>query len=105
MNNISYIYQPHFMTNAFRVSCKEQQSDSVNYIVVTSSPTYNGVWKWEAKDKETLDIWMNGRLPCYCVPINICHKVKDLSELTNPSIIQVVEEMQRKWKEKEVKKK
>ena len=69
MNNLAYIYQPHFMTDTFRVSCKEQLGDEFNYIVVTSSPTYNGLWKWESKYKDSIEKWFNGKLACYCVNI------------------------------------
>ena len=103
MGNVAYIYQPHFMTQKFRVACKEQMGQEVNYIVVTCSPAYNGVWKWYAKDKDSIEKWNNGKLPCYCVPIKICEKIKTLDQLTNPEVIAIVESQQLKWKNKEVK--
>ena len=103
MNNTAYIYQPHFMTSAFRVACKEQASDEVNYIVVTCSPSYNGVWKWDAKNKPLVETWYNGKLPCYCVPIKMCTKIKTLEEITNPNVKSIVEAQQSQWKNKEVK--
>lgn len=102
MNNTAYIYQPHFMTSVFRVACKEQMADDVNYIVVTCSPSYNGVWKWDARNKPFIEKWTNGRLPCYCVPIKMCTKIKTLEELTNPVVLKIVAEQQRQWKNKEV---
>lgn len=105
MRNIAYIYQPHFMSDSFRVACKEQMGTDVNYIVVTCSPTYNGVWKWEAKDKDIVEKWVNGKLPCYCVPIKLCKKIKTLDEVTNPVVLRIIESQQSQWKNKEVKKK
>lgn len=105
MNNTAYIYQPHFMTNCFRVACKEQMGDDINYIVVTCSPTYNGVWKWDAKNKSLVEKWFNGKLACYCVPIKMCTKIKTLEELQNPQVISIVEAQQSQWKNKEVKNK
>lgn len=105
MNNIAYIYQPHFKTSKFRVACKEQLSNEVNYIIVTCSPTYNGVWKWDASKKDKVETWMNGKLSCYCVPITMCTRVKSLEELKNPNVIKIVQEQQRQWKNKEVNKK
>lgn len=101
--NIAYIYEPHFKTSMFRVATKEQQGSEFNYIVVTCSPSYNGVWKYKSSNKSNYDIWMNGKLPCFCVPISDCCKIKELTELTNSAIINRVKKQQSDWLKSNVK--
>lgn len=105
MSNKCYIYEPHFNTNCFRVSMNEQLED-INYIIVTCSPSYNGVYKWNKpliRSKDELGVWTNGKLPCYTVPIYLCTKIKDLSELVNPDVIKIVKKQQKDWAEGKVK--
>lgn len=94
MNNVSYIYKPHFNSNCFRVACKDQPVNSICYIVVTCSPEYNGVYRYTNKGYK---IWMNGHLPCYQVPIGDCVKIKDLKDLFNKEVIKKVKNQQKKW--------
>lgn len=102
-NNISCIYQPHFMSNCFRVACNKQQGKDFNYIIVTCSPEFNGIWKYPASICKDLSIWLNGKRPCYCVPIEKCTKYKDLDSISNPNTLKEVAKMQARWYASEVK--
>lgn len=95
--NIAYIFQPHFKTMMLRPSCGEQQGTDANYVVVTCSPTYNGVWRWDASKKCDYSTWSNNGRLCYCVPLTDCVKVKELSEVTNPDVLRNVRRTQDAW--------
>ena len=97
MSNIAYIYQPHFKTQSFRSATKDQQGKIYNYIVVTCSPTYNGVWKYDSNKTALFDIWHNGNIPCYCVPMCECEFIKSLNEITNKNILNKVIKQQKQW--------
>ena len=96
-NNIAYIYQPHFNTNCFRVALVNQQGKKYNYIIVTCSPEYNGVWKYNADNVLNYDVWSNNNKGCQCVPIRDCRRIKLLNELTNIEVINKVKFQQKKW--------
>ena len=96
-NNIAYIYQPHFNTNCFRVALVNQQGKKYNYIIVTCSPEYNGVWKYNANNVLNYNVWSNNKKECYCVPIRDCRRIKLLNELTNIEVINKVKSQQKKW--------
>ena len=97
MENTCYIYQPHFKTDCFRVAVKEQRGFPYNYVVVTCSPEYNGVWRYNAENCDKYDTWQNGRLTCYCVPTKDCVRIKGLNELVNPNVIAKVKLQQTEW--------
>lgn len=97
MGNVAYIYQPHFKSKCFRVATKDQQGKKYNYIIVTCSPTYNGVWKYRVPRMLYFNIWKNGNIPCYCVPIADCEFVKPLNEITNTNILNKVIKQQKQW--------
>lgn len=97
MNNVSYIYQPHFKSNCFRVAINDQQGINNNYIVVTCSPHYNGVWRYPADNVSKYDVWYNGKVACYCVPIKDCTLMMTLDKLVNPDDIKKVKRQQKKW--------
>lgn len=97
LGNIAYIYQPHFNSKCFRVATKDQQGNNYNYIVVTCSPTYNGIWKYPATKTSSFDIWKNGSVPCYCVPIDNCEFVKPLDKIADKNILNKVIKQQKQW--------
>ena len=100
-----FIYQPHFKTNMFRVSVNEQQGEEWNFVVVTCSPGWNGVWKYPVKNTANYKIWMNGKLKCYCVPTSDCVKIKNLNELTEEKqkwVVDAIKKQQDKWFKSEV---
>ena len=102
--NLAYIYQPHFKTDCFRVAIKDQQGPDYNYVVVTCSPQYNGIYKYpmkNIKDKH-YTVWYNNKTPCICVPIKDCEKVKELTEITNNDILKKVKRQQQMWYKSEV---
>ena len=102
-NNIAYIYQPHFKTMMFRPAVRDQQSDSYNYIIVTCSQMYNGMWRYDSALRSTFEKKKNGRLDCYQVPISVCTKVEKLEEITDPQIVATVKRMQEEWVSGDVK--
>ena len=114
MNNISFIYGPKHKNpftdefdDKYLVPAIKDQQGVWNYIVVTCSPSYNGVYKWNHMDKKKCKPWMNGKLPCYYVPRDICKCIKfdelDMSKPINQKIIEEVKKMQKKWYKGETK--
>lgn len=97
MNNVAFIYQPHFKSNMFRVAVHEQQGSVDNYIVVCCSEKYNGVYQYPAIKRKDYGIWYNNDLACYCVPLEDCNYYKSLKDITNPKIIKEVKKLQKKW--------
>lgn len=97
MSNTCYIYQPHFKTESFRVACKNQRGSVYNYVIVTCSPQYNGVWQYNAVNCRKYPTWTNNSVDCYCVPIKDCTFVKSLDKLENPQVIKEVKKQQKKW--------
>ena len=99
MSNVAYIYQPHFKSHKFRVALNDQEGVFENFIVVTCSPAYNGVWSYPSANlkEKNYEIWKNGRLECVCVPIEDCERFKTLEELKNPVVIENVKKQQKTW--------
>ena len=103
MENVAYIYQPHFKTGMFRVAVNKQQSLKTNYIVVTCSPQYNGVWKYDGILHKDCGRWLNGKTMCYEIPISSCTFLKSLDEIQQPNKRKEVMRQQKKWIENHVK--
>jgi len=94
---IAIIWQMHNLTNSFRVACDRQMSKNKNYIVVCCSPSYNGIYSWDASKKNEYDIWNNNGRDCYCVPLEECHFEGDLSKITNKDFYNEVRKSQLKF--------
>lgn len=103
MERIAYIYQPHFKTSMFRVAMNKQQSKDENYIVVTCSPQYNGLWKYAGTIRDTCGRWMNGKIGCYEIPISSCTRMKMLDDIEKPKIRKEVVKQQKTWLNNSVK--
>lgn len=103
MKNVAFIYQPHFKTDCFRVAIKNQQGSDINFIVVTCSPSYNGVWKYDAHNMNSYADWRNNNVWCKCVPINDCTYIKPLEQLSNQNIIKIVKQQQNDWFKNQIK--
>lgn len=97
MLNVGFILQPHFNTQCFRVSKQSQQGKNNNYIVVTCSPKYNGVWKYSPENISKYKTWTNGNIQCICVPISDCIKVRELHEIVDPMMKKEIQTQQKKW--------
>lgn len=99
MANIAYIYQPHFKTGMFRVAVKDQLGTDKNYIVVTCSPQFNGVYSYPVSNiqEKKYDTWSNNGTNCICVPIVDCQKLKELNEVTNSEVISRIKKQQNAW--------
>jgi len=95
--NIVILWQPHFETLSFRVSCDKQKDREQNYIIVCCSPTYNGVYSWDATKKDDYDIWINKTRPCYCVPIQDCKYLGPLEKIKSQEIRKEVLKAQKKY--------
>lgn len=103
MLNMAFVYQPHFKTECFRVDSNKQQGSHVNYIVVTCSPKYNGIWKYPAENIKQYKHWQNGKLDCICVPIKDCKKLQPLNTIRTESIKKQVKNQQEKWFKNQIK--
>lgn len=95
--NVAYVYQPHFKNHEFRVAKVDQEGLKENFIVVTCSPSYNGVWSYPSENVKKYTVWKNGRLECLCVPIQDCERFKTLEEVVNPVVIENIKKQQEKW--------
>ena len=82
MFNVAFIYQPHFKTGCFRVAMHDQKGKNNNYVIVTCSPMYNGVWRYSPDNISKYSHWKNGNIDCICVPIKDCVQVKNLEDIT-----------------------
>ena len=102
MRNVAFIYQPHFKTNCFKVAIDKSQGVTNNFIIVTCSPSYNGVYKYPSEKRFSYEIWKNGKKSCYCVPIIDCEFVQKLETLKNEDIIKEVKKQQKSWLKQEV---
>lgn len=83
MKSVGVIWEPHHMTNCARVSVTDQQGTEENIVIICCSPGYNGVYKYPAEKKTSYDIWMNGKLACYCVPMRDLERCGNLADLND----------------------
>ena len=97
MNNMGFILQPHFNTHCFRVAVNDQQGTEYNYITVTCSPKYNGIWKYPASNVKMYKHWKNKSIECLCVPITDCTFLQTLDSIKTESIRNKVKAQQQKW--------
>jgi hypothetical protein len=91
------------MTEMFRVAVNKQQCDIDNFIVVTCSPQYNGVWKYDGSLHRSCGVWPNGKTLCYEIPIKSCTFVKSLDEMTDKVKRKMVADQQWEWFTNQVK--
>lgn len=103
MNDVAFIYAPHYMTDCFRVSKIDQRGSTYNWVCVVCSPGYNGLWRYDTSILGDCDVWQNGKLDCYCVPISKCTFIKKLEDITDEEVIKHIKKMQNKWMSNEVK--
>ena len=96
-NNIAIIWQPHFITECFRVDKKKQMGKKTNYIVVCCSPSYNGVWKYDVDPDKTYEQVKNKSVICRCVPIDECEHIGGFEVITDKDLIKVIKNEQKKW--------
>ena len=97
MNNVAFIYQPHYKTHAFRVAVMDQRGKEENFVVVTCSQEYNGVWKYKSELQKNFDRWNNGKVQCFVVPISDCTFVKHLHEVKDGAIRYNIIKQQKEW--------
>lgn len=95
-NNIAIIWQPHFLTDCFRVDIKKQQGKEKNYIIVCCSPSNNGVWVYKNTNKQ-YDLVRNKSLICRCVPTSDCEYMGGFEIITDKDLLKEVKKEQNKW--------
>lgn len=100
-HNTAYIYQPKFKEEEFWVACHLQEHPDHNFIIVTCSEHYNGVYMWKKGDE--IGMMSNGKMSCYRVPICKCQYIKSLKELTAEDVIKKVIKYQKAWCKGQVK--
>lgn len=101
-SNIAYIYQPHFNTQKARVSIANQRGDDYNFVVITCSPMFNGVYRYPISKIPSFGRIYNGKLPCYEVPISDLDFVCSLENIKGEERKSAVVEQQTKWFKSEV---
>lgn len=96
MNNISYIWEPHYMSGCVRVDVNKQQSDDWNFVIVCCSPLYNGSYRWKGTDRDKWETVKNGKITCYCIPLTQLEKspksLHELPDIYKPMIKQTQED-------------
>lgn len=100
---MAFIYQPHFQSKCFRVAINDQQGTKHNYITVTCSPQYNGIWKYPACNILQYPHWKNGNVECVCVPIKDCVMLQPLNTIQNMDIRHKVQKQQNQWYKNQIK--
>lgn len=101
--NMAFIYQPHFNTNCFRVAINDQRGTEYNYITVTCSPMYNGIWKYASQKMREYAHWKNGNIECVCVPIKDCVLLQPLDTIKSDGIRHKVKAQQEQWYKNKIK--
>ena len=111
-NNVAFIYAPKgknpytgVWDNSYFVPaeiCSRGEPGSNNYIVVTCTPSLNGMWAYPAELAKNYDKWANGKLTCLYVPVAVCKKVATLEQC--PEVIKnLAKKQQEEWFNSEVK--
>lgn len=113
-NNISFIYGPKQKdpftgewNNKYLVPAVRDQQGDKNYIVVTCTPSMNGIYMWKGENRSKYRMWMNGKKPCYYIPVDDCvfrpFEDLDMTRDCNKALIAEVKKQQAKWYKGEVK--
>lgn len=111
MNNIAYTYGPKLKNpetgewdSKYLVPAVKDQQGVWNYIVVTCSPSYNGVYRWNKMQNigtNKWKKWSNGKTICYYIPRDACKFKRfdelDMSKPVNQKLIEEVKKQQEKW--------
>ena len=101
-NNWALTYEPKFESpfdddETYLVpACKNQHGRNYNYIVVTCSPKFNGVYRYDSHLTANFKPWLNGELKIYYVPISICTYVSTLEDTTG-NCRDAIKKQQMKW--------
>lgn len=102
-NNVAYTWTPKWVSPFgdkkvyFVPRIENQKGKEWNYIVICCSPSYNGLWKWPAKEAKNLRKWNNNGRMCYYVPLDICEFVKPISEIQMTDVKQEALKTQENW--------
>lgn len=87
--NIAVTYQPKFVSpfgdsEVYAVpAVNKQRGSSTNWVVISCSPSYNGVYTWEYDANDIPKVWKNKNLSIYYIPINKMEYVASLEEMQN----------------------
>lgn len=95
-DNIAFIYTQHNLTRCFRVA-KNHAMSEINYIIVTCSPTYNGVYRYSRDILKDCESWNNKKLQCWCIPIDKCVKVQEIKDIKREDIRKKIIKQQKEW--------
>lgn len=96
-SNVGFIYQPHYMTNCARVACCDQRGTKLNYVVICCSELYNGVYSYDASLTKEFNTWVNGKLPCYEIPMEKLTFERELDGIKDSGMRSYVKGMQKSW--------
>ena len=116
-NNISFIYGPKRKdpftgewNDKYLVPAVKDQQGVWNFIVVTCTPSMNGVYRWNKMQNmgnHKWKTWKNGRTVCYYIPKDECTFKRfdelDMSKPVNQKLIEEVKKQQGEWLKNEVK--
>lgn len=95
-NNIAIIWQPHYMSDCFRVNVKKQRGYE-NYIIVCCSPSFNGLWKYEVEEGSEYDEVKNKSITCRCVPVSDCIYIGGFEKIKDKDLLKEIKNEQKKW--------
>ena len=101
-DNIGVIYMVHNKTDIARVACSDQMGKKINYVIICCG-WMNGIYSWDATKKSGYEIWYNGKLPCYCIPIKDLQLVKRFEDIKDDSpYFKLIDSMQMAWWQGEI---
>lgn len=95
-SDVAFVWEVHHLTNKVRVGVSNQQGVKDNFVVICCTPSMNGLYKWDARNKSNYSMITNNRKTCYCVPIEdlkFINKLEDMPE----SLKKIAKSMQEDW--------
>lgn len=95
--DLAIVFEPHFMTRKVRASVDNQQGKEWNFVLITCSPSNNGLYKYPASLCKDYSIWSNRGRECYEIPMRDLEMVKELGDIKRPDLIEEIKKSQKEW--------
>lgn len=94
--DVAFVWEVHHLTNKVRVGVSNQQGIDENFVVICCTPSMNGLYKWDAKNKSNYSLVTNNRKSCYCVPVDDLKFISRLNDMP-VDLINIAKGMQEDW--------
>lgn len=76
--NIAIVWQPKWVEHEIWPAVRNSKGKETNYIIVCCSEEKNGIYSWDPSIIPNLELVMNGKIPCYRVPLDALTWCRDL---------------------------